>query len=293
MVVYGHARLGQLDGTGAWRIDPVAFRDDSGSGFNSYFEQGPAGLFPTPASQWHLARRSVVVSNYRLDEFDASLTAYIARQPHDPGLISGTKDILAPGLNASFDYAAFVSGQTAVDESLLQRSQLDPAPPANQAGRLGAYFLPNCASLKIEWALRVSHLPDPDGHLAGLPTIWVDPYQNADTTASDGGTPQWVALLDRYLAEALTYGINGGEYPAWRTFVENVKRPHPNGRFFGSLNPGRHEFFAADPRPTNGSLVDDPDPHFPEALRVTVDVFDDVGRLERPIRHVMVIPIGT
>jgi hypothetical protein len=36
-----------------------------------------------------------------------------------------------------------------------------------------------------------------------------------------------------------------------------------------------------------------PDPMFPAALRITVDVYDNRGRLDRPIRHVMVIPIGS
>ena len=36
----------------------------------------------------------------------------------------------------------------------------------------------------------------------------------------------------------------------------------------------------------------EPDPIFPVALRITVELFDDAGRLERPIRHVMVIPVG-
>ena len=31
---------------------------------------------------------------------------------------------------------------------------------------------------------------------------------------------------------------------------------------------------------------------FPAALRVTVDVYDHENRLDRPIRHVMVLPVG-
>jgi len=31
---------------------------------------------------------------------------------------------------------------------------------------------------------------------------------------------------------------------------------------------------------------------FPGALRITIDVFDKQLRLDRPIRHVMTIPIG-
>ena len=35
-----------------------------------------------------------------------------------------------------------------------------------------------------------------------------------------------------------------------------------------------------------------PDDLFPSALRITIDLFDKEGRLDRPIRHVMVIPVG-
>ncbi len=56
-------------------------------------------------------------------------------------------------------------------------------------------------------------------------------------------------------------------------------------------------FTATRPGPLGpgGALIESepvPDAIFPAALRITVDVYDDLGRLERPIRHVMVIPVG-
>jgi len=36
-----------------------------------------------------------------------------------------------------------------------------------------------------------------------------------------------------------------------------------------------------------------PDPMFPAALRITIDLYDQDGRLERPVRHVMIIPVGS
>lgn len=56
-------------------------------------------------------------------------------------------------------------------------------------------------------------------------------------------------------------------------------------------------FTATRPGPPGpgGALIQSepvPDAIFPAALRITVDVYDDLGRLERPIRHVMIIPVG-
>ena len=48
--------------------------------------------------------------------------------------------------------------------------------------------------------------------------------------------------------------------------------------------------FGAQRRYPSGELA--PDEIFPSALRITVDVYDDADRLERPVRHVMVIPVG-
>ncbi|MGB0716894.1 MAG: hypothetical protein ACPGXK_13510, partial [Phycisphaerae bacterium] len=31
---------------------------------------------------------------------------------------------------------------------------------------------------------------------------------------------------------------------------------------------------------------------FPRALRITIDVYDNLGRLDNPVRHVMIIPVG-
>lgn len=75
--------------------------------------------------------------------------------------------------------------------------------------------------------------------------------------------------------------------------------PHPFDP--GIIRPNMHVFTATRPKlhtdPVtletlwNGEdLV--PDPMFPGALRITIDLYDREGRLERPIRHVMIIPLG-
>ena len=35
------------------------------------------------------------------------------------------------------------------------------------------------------------------------------------------------------------------------------------------------------------------DPMWPKALRITIDLFDDAGKLERPVRHTFIVPIGS
>ena len=35
-----------------------------------------------------------------------------------------------------------------------------------------------------------------------------------------------------------------------------------------------------------------PEDIFPGALRITIDVYDNQGRLQRPMRHVIVVPVG-
>ena len=35
------------------------------------------------------------------------------------------------------------------------------------------------------------------------------------------------------------------------------------------------------------------DPYFPVALRITLDVYDENRRLNKPVRHVMVLPVGS
>ncbi len=63
----------------------------------------------------------------------------------------------------------------------------------------------------------------------------------------------------------------------------------PNLAIFTASRP-RWRDFGGDPFPDVSDTV--PDPMFPGALRITVDVFDAQQRLDKPVRHVMVIAIG-
>jgi type II secretory pathway pseudopilin PulG len=287
MVLYGHAELGQLDQGGSWRgAGPLAFDPYD-------VHASPSAPFPVPASDWHLARRSVVVANRWPDlATEADLVPYFASRPGDAGLLNGTQDIL--GANPShadpFSYHEEVgTGTVAVPPGWYSRSRLDVAPPAAQAGRLGAYLLPNCASFKVEWALSLASLPDPNGVLRAFPTAWVDPYRDPDQLGNADDKPDWVLILDKCLsAMQNAYGLNAEETVAFAAFHERVTWPQPNGRFRGSLT---HAWYPEDPS-SFGLTEKDPDPYFPAALRITVDVYDDTDRLERPIRHTMVISVG-
>ncbi|GJM23889.1 MAG: hypothetical protein DHS20C16_03040 [Phycisphaerae bacterium] len=74
--------------------------------------------------------------------------------------------------------------------------------------------------------------------------------------------------------------------------------PQLGRRFDSDIVGTNHLFYAKNPDPKGESPLGPPfsdmltDPFFPSALRITVDLFDSANRLERPIRHVMIIPVG-
>ena len=49
--------------------------------------------------------------------------------------------------------------------------------------------------------------------------------------------------------------------------------------------------FAANRVSASGDLI--PEEIFPSMLRITVELYDDERRLPKPIRHVMIIPVGS
>ena len=206
------------------------------------------------------------------------------------------------------------------------RSRLDPSPPALYANRIGAYLLPNCASFKVEWTLNPR-----SEFVAGRldrtnEVFWFDPGDNGDPAKPADKPDPLRSLKDaaknasgtakESLEWLLGTTADGGQLP-------DVTKRHPeqpdgmvyslSDRFRGSAFPGADPNYAWDPlapdkkRPnlvvftaTRPSLFppgvppSEPvlDPMFPGALRITIDVFDKERRLDRPIRHVMVIPIG-
>ena len=314
MLVYGHAEVGEMEEQSAlpgwrWRSPVEAFESKAGSTkYTTYAESTdntlPRTVFPRPARSWHLARRSVVVVN-RWPAPTAPSLPYYANRPSDPKLLTGERDILGldPSYPAPFQYAkeiarGIVPAQDVAGGNPIPwylRSRLDLTPPARLAGRMGACFLPNCASFKVEWALPLSRLPDPMGVLVGVPTVWIDPYRDRTQLADPRDKPDWVKQLEIYFDEKEGDGLVQRYYrdnlPVWQAWRETITAitSRANGRFVGRT---WHEWFAEDPGLSASKTPGDPDPYFPTALRITVDVYDDAARLDRPIRHTMVIPVG-
>lgn len=211
----------------------------------------------------------------------------------------------------------------------FERSRFDPTPPPALADRLAHYMLPRCASFKVEWSLnprsefvagrfdRASEVfwfdpgdngdpadstpsPDPLRTLAtrvrrlknGGPTCpanddlcleldrLVRPDDNGRTFHLDG---RRYSLSDRFRG----LGFPGSDDEAWPNLSPDGR---PNLVLFTATRPGP----PSPPGPSGPSAASEPvqDDMFPGALRITVDVFDKDRRLERPIRHVMVIPVG-
>ncbi len=235
----------------------------------------------------------------------------------------------------------------------LARSQLDPEPAAALKHRLAHYFLPNCASFKVEWTPNDIRLEQ-----AGLPeVVWIDPFKEPGNTrlglSASFGPADSITLssvqkplhLDEFeilaqkmapesdvpLANSATLGgLGSGSAfdPLGGSLLHQVQQSlkprfglsDPSG---GGVSPLQANVFDADVRPLPASagvqpsynthtwyardleLLPDgtggflpktstgPDPLWPKALRITVDLFDDAGKLETPVRHVFIFPIGS
>lgn len=256
--------------------------------------------------------------------------------------------------NPEFDAPAFLSGseqpEVAAAVNWIGRTQLPETPISRQAQRMGAYFLPKCASFKVEWALDISDLDFSRCDPALVPwrgdIIWVDPGNFAETVvrindavraAQPAGLcnqaclPPTTGTLDCdacgeadapdscvcscYITKVLDRiaplrpDLNPGPTSAFSSCEgsANCQNWHGPSRFLdagpdGTTSPqvrSTHVFYATAPEPSCMSDFDPscrspevPDPLFPRALRITVDVYDPAGRLKKPIRHVMVLPVG-
>jgi len=307
-VVYGHAEAGELDSTGAWvgGAAPSAFADHLDG-------TGPA-IFATPAEEWHLARRSVLIVDGIIDPGVCADVAHALDGSSSDDLHDGGVDVLAKRAFASatdFEYLKDVVGlKDVVDDSAssgekrdwfkswFARSRMDPAPPALVGNRLGHYFLPHCASFKVEWALDLRRIDSiPFNALPGQPDsapqelVWFDPGRVDPAT----GAPDPLGELDDWRTHYLDLATPGSVGVA--AALKDLKTTLGN-RFDGSTetegDPGmdlQTPVWYANDAPNNGG-ADEPDRYFPEALRITVDVFDANKKLDRPMRHVMVLPVG-
>lgn len=192
------------------------------------------------------------------------------------------------------------------------RSELDLTPPAPIAERLGHYLLPNCASFRVEFALDL-----PELHGLGE-VLWIDP---GDLVAPTGSVKAWNdddlpeedwsptrVRLERLLKRIEDAEEDGKTSPRYKDMEDLFKDKGAKGKFTPPDTPTpenrnhlRFKVNLLNDEPmarwyTTGpesSVIREADPFFPVALRVTVDVYDDEKRLERPTRHMMVFKIGS
>ena len=326
-VVYGHVESGDyVDTRPPGAPDPIyAFQ----AGVNPAFPLNPSTNYASatipsvvPARQWHLGRRGTLLVPMAIPTPNVTFSAPPGRQLTQADLtnlaLSGAdaigefrfeEDVLAPPILGAPWYLPRIVALG----NPLPRSQLDEAPPARLANRLGHYFVPNCASFKVEWTL------DPrsefvNGRLDDMSEMfWFDQgrfdpnamitaglkyehplgmlHEAFDVADADPNLYTMARRLDSLLHEGTvhpdgrTYSLSdrfrGTTYApgAWSELAPAGPNVRPNLVAFGAAR-----------RNVLNEVV--PEDIFPGMLRITIDVYDDTKRLDRPIRHVMVIPVG-
>ncbi len=328
-IVYGHAALGEYvpsgGGGGAYDFAPGPEAFPLAGSYGPNVDPDIASL--VPAAQWHLARRSVLLLPVAPLAGETS-----ASEPGQPTILNGSTDLVAgfsyadrvltPGFWDSREPMFFPWYFPSIFIGYVvpfERSVLDPTPPpgrTNASGDLvdplGHSFLPNCASFKVEWTLdprsefvggrldgeKEIYWFDP-GDLAdpGDPTDEPDPLRtlrNAIEEAEDLGdiarANRLAALLEYPLGGRIET-VDGRNYPETYTLSERFRAGSVwNDHRYSDADRPNLAVFCARRRSPSGVEMDEE--IFPSALRITVDVYDDSGRLERPIRHVMILPVG-
>ncbi len=313
-VVYGHAELGEFKYKKAISdyefetnrpIDDPTFPIDDGLKYAS-----PTIAGPVPAEQWHLARRSVLLVP-TLTPSGKTLVSSIASGMGDVRFLRGEFDVLGDvRIERDFlqpsDAGPWFLPAGLNFTSALARSQLDPTPPPARARQLGHYMLPGCASFKVEWALN----PRSEfvaGRLEGTREMfWFDPGDPIDPLASikraEDALSRSKKPAERIMREQLrslwqddALHPDGLEYSLDVRFGTrrdmNIDFRAPGGRAniasFGAGRRGQADLNG------DGRLDMVAEDIFPIALRVTVDLYDSRRNLDRPKRHVMVIPVGS
>lgn len=325
-VVYGHAQLGEYaPGASAPLNDPDDFQLDP--------EMFPpvAEVAPIPASEWLLARRSVLLTPVWLNITDPPASARPDHLGHE-SLLRGETDLLE---NFNFDlqvleplfanttfgsfpyfYPPFLTDAYEGDISPLPfaRSRLDPTPPPTIPEPVNSFLLERCASFKVEWAL------DPysefvGGRLTGENEVyWFDPAEPVgnDYTTGPLRTLQtaWNKAEEQSLPneedlwQLLTSPLGGKNQETPYSLIQRFQGPDIGGpegdpswveEIPEEAAPNRIATFTATRGSTNdeGEDVTVPEDVFPGALRITIDVYDRNLRLDRPVRHVIIAPIGS
>ncbi len=342
-IVYGHAELGDYvaDSTpGAASYSFMSDQQDQSGASTSIYPLDALKSSRVAASQWHLGRRNVLLLPADSDQLPSGMSAAQRMKWNDAYKSGGqgmSEMVMREGqtdLLWGVDFARRVlrpSGkatdpwflpdvfytQTEEIVGLSSRGMLDATPPPTYASRMGQYFMPHCASFKVEWSLD-PRSPFVAGRLDGVnETFWFDPGD-----AGDPGRPTFKPPDPLYSLQARIDSLVG------KTDKDSVRlrrvltdllcaqTRHADGRIYSlsdrfrgvtcsgsgydsnyaweqlstdKRRPNTIVFPAAKPEPSGEPTPDD---IWPAALRITVDLFDREARLDRPIRHVMIIPVG-
>lgn len=299
-VVYSHANLGSYvrDTGGDVNFVPGATAFPVGQNGTP----DPMAVSPVPAQNWHLARRSVLLVSAPSSDEDPTWSDSFSSDEVLDGQVDVVSNFIyammvlqpAPEPLPGSAFPWYYPPVLVPSSKPLSRSTLDESPPAVYGQRIGSYFMPGCASFKVEWAL------DPDSE-------FVAGRLDAETTLHwiDHGLENPLQSLDDAIEDAT------GTRKADLNSLVNTKQLHPDGQSYSladrfrddpewvqsPLNQGgepRLAVFTASRKAMSQSGVPElvPDDIFPVALKITVDVFDKNRRLERPTRHVMIIPVG-
>jgi hypothetical protein len=256
---------------------------------------------PIPAEDLHLFRRAVRI----VDHPDIAFVGGAANAVGSLGavggdlarLVEGQVDIVHVGPGFDMYTELLVRSNVNVPTPIadyFERSRLDLTPPAVHAKRLASQFISHCASFKVEWALDLRRFDIPFDPIPNMPgsmrthVVWFDPGRLDDTGDNADPFGELQDLVNGYTpgAPAVADALDDLYDALIDRFTDETKAVKVN------TSP---DVFAPVFYPTN-AVTDgssgQPDKYFPAALRITVDLFDGNGRFQRPVRHVMVLPVG-
>jgi len=322
-IVYGHAVLGEYRFTGCGPDEDYCFTPEDS------LEQFPldplddSTVFSIPAEQWLLARRNVLLSP------TDPVTPLIDPMPtrlDDARILRGETDVLENFIYESAvlepselsgvpQYLPGIFAPEGAEPSVpYARSRIDPTPPPAMAHTINQVFLNNCASFKVEWALA----PDSEfvaGGLYGENQIhWIDMGALGDPGTQTPGRPlaalenaldearlqfdgdsslanqkrmvqlENLLTLERGKGENFSYSLRDRFQEPGSVWVNEAWIEH------GPAPRANVAVFTAKRRDAAGNDISED--VFPKVLRITVDLYDTNRRLEKPVRHVMILQVG-
>ena len=281
-VTYGFAALAEAeqDNGGNWQFDENSIR-------HIYADAGSNEFGELTISNWQLTRRAIIISepisrssertNSRFDSFERFTTqqfkrfwrSYTSDNTEAADIVTlnferhlsllGGVPLLPPYIFSqngdAFSFAeSMVFGPGAADRHV---ATVIPRPPAALKSNLGVHMLPGCAWFEVEFLMP----EDPRNSID-----YFDPYFDVvnDRNRRDD-MPQWT------------------EVEAGQSYVFIPDTPQARADIASSGPGGRIDDFASMDRNNPDDIRQKRIRTWPYAIRVTVRVFDPLGRLEEPI----------